>query len=385
MNTTVLAGAGGYGLRHLRELLSLRDRVELVGLVDPSPSEQARRLAPGCPWYPSLAEALAARPVDSVVIATPPHTHFDLARTAIGAGSSVYLEKPPVTLLRDLDELAALPARRVEVGFQQARTTVEALHRGWLALGAPEVEWIAAYGALSRPERYYHRGRWAGEWFLDGQAVLDGPLFNPLAHVVQAALLFARRVQPSWAPARVTAECFQARRIGGDDTSALRVTCARGLSVLAVGTTATDVVVPPAVLVRTAAGELHVTDGGRRVLANVPVLPAPEPVPALHRAVTDPRGEADPLLSLASARDFVLTANAAVQVARTPSPVPATPRPSTRDGLPVVQVDGLGRLVSACARRGALLSEVDPAWAGSARSLLLDGYAGLVHPELALA
>ncbi|MFJ5993151.1 Gfo/Idh/MocA family protein [Lentzea sp. NPDC092896] len=389
MNNTVLAGTGGFGLRHLRSLLDLQaaGRIRLVGLVDVHAGDPATRLlteygsTPS--WHSDLGLALAEHDVDSVVIATPPHTHFGLARTAIGAGTAVYLEKPPVTLLQDLDELAGLLAvRRVEVGFQTARSTVGALHRAWTALGMPPVHDVVAHGALSRPDEYYGRGRWAGTWFLDGQAVLDGPLFNPLAHVVQAALLFASQVERGWAPASVRAECFHARPIEGDDVSAVRVVPHRGPRVLAVGTTSTDVVVRPGVLAHTENGMIHVTDGGQRVIAyqgrrRVPVPSAAVAAPSLERAVTDPLGPADPLLSLAATRHLVLTTNAVVQAVGSPSPAP-----STWDGRRVL---GLGRLVAACARRAAMLSEVDPAWAGSAGSIDVAGYRGLMHPELVAA
>jgi predicted dehydrogenase len=392
--STVLVGTGGYGLRHLRSLLDLhRDgRIDLVGLVDVAISEPSGRLVSdyACfpTWHPSLDDALSASTVDSVVIATPPHTHFDHTRPAVAAGAAVYLEKPPVTLLQDLEALCDLQVRRrVEVGFQNARATVEALERAWVAMDRPHVKRIVAYGALSRPDEYYGRSRWAGEWFLDGRAVLDGPLFNPLAHVVQAALLFANRVQEGWSPAWVEAECFRARPLRGDDTSAIRVTPARGPQVLAVGTTASDLVMRPSVAVRTSAGIIQVADGGQRVIAfrdgvRVPVAPAAAAAPALHATVTDPRGAPDPLLSLESTRHFVLTVNAAVQAAESAHPVPVATRSSSRDGRPVVQADNLGRLVAACTRRGALLSETDPAWGGATRRLEVSGYRGLVHPEL---
>ncbi|GAA5122436.1 Gfo/Idh/MocA family protein [Haloechinothrix salitolerans] len=394
---TVLVGTGGYGLRHLRSLLELhRHRaVELVGLVDIAVNDTAKQLVSSyvCSptWHSHLGDALSAAPVDSVVIATPPHEHFDLASRAILAGAAVYLEKPPVTLLQDLDALADLPARRrVEVGFQESRATVEALERAWVATGREEIKRIVAHGALSRPDAYYRRGRWAGEWFLDGRAVLDGPLFNPLAHVVQAALLFAGRSERNWFPVMVEAECFRARRLRGDDTSAIRITARRGPQVLAVGTTATDVVVPPGVTVHTGSGAIHVANGGRRTVAfrhgiRVPVTPVASTPGALDATVTDPDGEADPMLSLESTRHFVLTTNAAVQAAGTPVEAPVAARFSTRNGQPVTEVAGLGRLVAACVRRGTLLSEADPAWGGATRRVGTTGYRGLAHPELATA
>src|SRR3954452_19222472 len=42
----------------------------------------------------SLTEALALPDVDAVTIATPPHTHFQLALEAVDAGRHVLCEKP---------------------------------------------------------------------------------------------------------------------------------------------------------------------------------------------------------------------------------------------------------------------------------------------------
>jgi Predicted dehydrogenases and related proteins len=47
------------------------------------------------------ARLIAEAKVDTVAIATPLHTHAELAITALRAGAGVLLEKPPVTDLTD--------------------------------------------------------------------------------------------------------------------------------------------------------------------------------------------------------------------------------------------------------------------------------------------
>jgi predicted dehydrogenase len=61
----------------------------------------------------SLAEALALPDVDAVAVATPPHTHFELAREAIAAGRHVLCEKPFTT---DASQAAQLVAARDRAG-----------------------------------------------------------------------------------------------------------------------------------------------------------------------------------------------------------------------------------------------------------------------------
>src|SRR5690606_40112525 len=96
--------------------------------------------------------------------------------------------------------------RRVEFGFQQTRSVVTAADAARHAYPIGELRRITAYGALQRPDSYYTRAPWAGRRMLGGAAVFDGSLFNPLAHTVHAALVLARREEPSWAMSELEVE-----------------------------------------------------------------------------------------------------------------------------------------------------------------------------------
>ena len=61
----------------------------------------------------SLEEALALPDVDAVTIATPPHTHFELALAAVQAGRHVLCEKPFTT---DAAQAAQLVDARERAG-----------------------------------------------------------------------------------------------------------------------------------------------------------------------------------------------------------------------------------------------------------------------------
>jgi UDP-N-acetylglucosamine 3-dehydrogenase len=84
-----VVGLGVMGLRHVRVLLALEKRFELVGTYDvrsdgPTPAVAER--------FGSEAEALARAEV--VVVATPIASHADIARRALAAGKHVLVEKP---------------------------------------------------------------------------------------------------------------------------------------------------------------------------------------------------------------------------------------------------------------------------------------------------
>jgi predicted dehydrogenase len=388
MSTAVLlAGCSGYGRRHLDELLAWQagGRVRLAALVDFAFDDDIRRaVGDGPVLATSVEEALAATPVDLAVVATPPHTHFTIADLLMRRKVALYMEKPPVPLLRQLDDLIALDAGpRVEVGFQLARTAIEAIEPVLAAGTIGDVRRITAHGCLRRPDSYYARSRWSGRWFTDGQAVLDGALFTPLAHVVHTALTLAKRVDSTWAPATVEAELYAVRSIAGDDTGVLRVRSVSGPEVVAAGTTAADIVAEPSVTIHGTAGRLTirqadasgvVESAGRRR-----ELPPRRPAPPLLDAVTDPTGPADPLIDLAATRPFVTVVNAAVELAGTPVDISRLQRVEhvTRT-LP-----GINGLIARVVGTGRLFAELGVPWAAAMGSLDVRGYRGLSHPELA--
>ncbi len=72
--------------------------------------------------YDDLAAMLAAVRPDVVHIATPAHTHFDLARQCLEAGSHVYVEKPFTQTAQEAQTLAAIAeehGRQICVGHDQ--------------------------------------------------------------------------------------------------------------------------------------------------------------------------------------------------------------------------------------------------------------------------
>jgi len=97
----VIVGTGFGILTHLRALRGAG--VEAVALVGRNPEKTKERAAKVGIEHAltNLAEALALPGVDLVTIATPPHTHREIALAAIAAGKHVLCEKP---FARNADE-----------------------------------------------------------------------------------------------------------------------------------------------------------------------------------------------------------------------------------------------------------------------------------------
>jgi len=105
---------------HLPSLSAYPD-AELIGVadVDRSKARQAAERFNAGQAFGDHLELLALKP-DGVVIATPHHTHFELARDALLAGADVMIEKPMVVDPahgRDLVALAREQGRTIHMGY----------------------------------------------------------------------------------------------------------------------------------------------------------------------------------------------------------------------------------------------------------------------------
>ena len=109
-------GLGYWGPNLLRVLGDNLDaKVRWICDLDRERLTKYRRRHPGARITTRIERVLADPAVDAVIIATPVHTHFDLAQQALAAGKHVFVEKPlaPSSVLAD--ELAAQAAARDRV------------------------------------------------------------------------------------------------------------------------------------------------------------------------------------------------------------------------------------------------------------------------------
>jgi predicted dehydrogenase len=229
-----VVGIHGHGASHVRNVARLAEagRARLVAVADPLPAEG---LPADVQVYGGLDEVLASTEVDVVIISTPIQTHVPLAELAMRAGADVLLEKPPTASLAEFEQLSAVVAetgRACQVGFQaQASTATLRLARMVAEGRFGELRGISAVGKWVRTAQYFQRARWAGRRTLDGVAVVDGAVTNPLAHSTAAALLLDG--SPGADDVRsVETELFRANPIESDDTSTVRIVTARGTTIL---------------------------------------------------------------------------------------------------------------------------------------------------------
>jgi predicted dehydrogenase len=104
-----VVGYGYWGPNLVRNVVE-RPELTLAGLCerDAARADAFAVRNAGAPVFDDLDEMLADATLDAVVVATPPHTHHGLVRSALRAGKHVLVEKPLATNSEDAYDLVAL-------------------------------------------------------------------------------------------------------------------------------------------------------------------------------------------------------------------------------------------------------------------------------------
>jgi predicted dehydrogenase len=105
-------GLGHWGPNHVRTF-SQMDGARVVMCADLAENRRFHisRLYRDLSVVPDADQVFANAEVDAVVIATPTHTHFGLAKRAMQAGKHVLLEKPMCTSMEEASTLAELSVK----------------------------------------------------------------------------------------------------------------------------------------------------------------------------------------------------------------------------------------------------------------------------------
>jgi UDP-N-acetylglucosamine 3-dehydrogenase len=105
-------GCGGITRKHSRTLARFGSEVScFYASRDPTRASTFAARFAGGGWFGSYAAALADERIDAVLVATPPHTHLDLALAGLAHGKNVIIEKPAVLRSEEFGVLRAVEAR----------------------------------------------------------------------------------------------------------------------------------------------------------------------------------------------------------------------------------------------------------------------------------
>jgi len=236
-----IIGCSGYAWQLIKRIGTLPRHARLVAAMSPDPlSNEARWCESlGVRVFDSVEDLLdfGQGRLDAILNPTPIHLHKPLTLQCLEAGFPVWLEKPPVATVDDLDELAAASAKkrcRVDVCFNSLYAfQIQRLKAELVAGNFGQIHRIRSIGSYARTDAYFARSKWAGRLQVDGLSVYDGTINNPLAHVLCNNLFFAAREHHALAEAEsVEAELWHGHAIESEDTSSLRIRTREGVEVL---------------------------------------------------------------------------------------------------------------------------------------------------------
>lgn len=234
-----LIGVGGFGRQHLATISDFEQarRLRLTAVCDPAVHRlgavtedlKVRKVR----LYEDIGEMLAREAdLTAVTIAAPIPFHYQMVKRCLERELFVYLEKPPVPLLWQLDDLIeADRGRRVAVGFQMVESDwSQWVKRSVVEGKLGELREIRVSACWPRTGSYYARALWAGRMAVNGEPVFDGPATNALAHLIHASMFFAGEGFDGFTePVDIRGELYRARPIESYDMACLSGNLASGV------------------------------------------------------------------------------------------------------------------------------------------------------------
>ncbi|HEY7221821.1 MAG TPA: Gfo/Idh/MocA family oxidoreductase [Candidatus Binatia bacterium] len=114
--SVALVGAGYWGKKLLPKFVhNTASLVRVICEIHPAHRAEVNQVYPDIPTANDFDEILSDPGIAAVILATPPATHFSLARKAIRAGKHVWIEKPLALRVEDGLDL---------IGLSQSKETV---------------------------------------------------------------------------------------------------------------------------------------------------------------------------------------------------------------------------------------------------------------------
>lgn len=343
--------------------------------------------AQGIKVFQTVDELLTYGDFEVVVNPTPIHLHAEITKQCLAAGFPVWMEKPPVATVQELDDLniAALVAGLpVAVCFNSLFSfRVQQLKAELVTGKYGKIKRIKSLAAWVRADAYFSRNGWAGALKKGEHWILDGDINNPFAHVVCNGLFFAGSAQNELAnPTSVQAELYRANPIQSEDTSAMRIITEEGVEILSWLTLACKDTSEPLTVIETEKAvikfinlqqvEITFNDGTVEFRDSYKENRL-EMIEHLCRTMRS----AEPLIcSLEITRPFTLTVNAAFDSVGTIHTIPddALDCVMVRENEKQVAIAGMGRVLEQAFEANALFSEIGVPWARESEVFSTKGY-----------
>ncbi|MBN2019531.1 MAG: Gfo/Idh/MocA family oxidoreductase [Sedimentisphaerales bacterium] len=390
-----MTGAGGYAYELIKRICDLPGKMEIVAVTsNPARKSLGRSFCQnkGIPIYDDTDQMIKNIKgiADVIFIPAPIHKHFTLTTRCIDAGFDIFLEKPPVATIQDLDELTRYAferGKKIPVAFQYLYSAIiQELKKRIVEGRYGEVKRVRGMAGWPRFDTYYNRSEWAGKLRINGEWVLDGTINNPLAHMLSDELYLACAEPGRMAqPASVEAELYHGHDIESEDTSSLRVITDKGVEILFNASLCSDARMDPSVIIECEKARIeyvgfskaaitletgvveHITDNDEKRI-NMLVKLAEHYENGWHYPIT-----------LETCRPFTLVVNGAFESCGRPHPIDKEyltcheQNDHTGDTVKTVIKD-IDNFLRTAHEKGKLFSEVGAPWAKKSGKFDLRGY-----------
>jgi len=245
----ILVGIGGYGEKHVKDLLDennsdkLKD-VEIIAVVEPN-LERCNNIEElkekNIAFYSSLEEYYGchSKGADLAIITTPIYLHASQIIYCLSKGTNVLCEKP---LCASYEEAVAIIkaeksyGKSVGIGYQLSFSrTIQELKKDIQSGIFGKAIRLKTIIYEPRGEKYYSRNSWVGKInTADNRSVLDSPINNAFAHQLHNMFYILGKTRESSAiPVEVTAELYKANlKIENFDTATLKCITQEGVEIL---------------------------------------------------------------------------------------------------------------------------------------------------------
>ncbi|HAL45129.1 MAG: hypothetical protein A2Y12_16845 [Planctomycetes bacterium GWF2_42_9] len=390
-----MIGAGGYAFNLIKWIWEIPDQISLAAVSsNPSRHSPGRSacLEKGVPVYDDTDALLTniKGKADVVYVPTPINTHFSLAKKCIDAGFDVFLEKPPVATIQELDELIKYVSQKgksIPVAFQYLHSSIVQQLKKQIVEGRfGKVKRVKGMAGWPRFDSYYSRSEWAGKLRLDNEWILDGTINNPLAHMLADQLYLASQESDKMAePVSVEAELYRAHNIESEDTSSLRIITEKGAEVLFNTTLCSDTKIDTLVTIECekavifysafCKAEIKFADGRIEKIEDN----AEKRVYMLKNLAERYAAKKPYLVSLETCRPFMLVVNGAFDCVGVPYAIDKKFLTYSIEQEPAGQtiktvINDIDSILKEANEQGKLFSEIGAKWASKARKIDLKGY-----------
>ena len=259
MIKAAVVGVTGFGATHFNDLMREHEagRVQPVAAVIINPEDAGDKVerlkAVGCDILPDFDTLIAkyAGKLDICCIPTGIALHKSMSVAAVEAGFNVYVEKPvaaTVDEVQAMSEAVRKSGKFIAVGYQDMYQPSTFRIKEVLCSGIiGKAVQFRCYAMWPRSFAYYGRNKWAGRVVGDrGEAIIDSPFTNALAHDLNLQLFYAGNSFDTMPEiATVQAAMFRANDIESCDTASIRMTTRCGKELLMTVTHAANCLIHP--------------------------------------------------------------------------------------------------------------------------------------------